>query len=197
MRRSLREEIVVTAIRLFNEKGYSNVSMRNISGELGISVGNLTYHFQKKQDILQAIMQRNFQVTAMQGEVGSLAQFHELMDKMLASLSENAFYFRDPSLFPLNDNGIRDVEELYRIMFEGLLSLQQKGFLAEALSKERRESLVKILMLSHLAWIQQSTGFQPVAEMTKEQFLAAHWTLLEPYLTEKGWQEYRQLRECW
>lgn len=195
MRESLREDIVSVAIELFNEKGYGNVSMRNISGALGISVGNLTYHFQKKQDILQAIMQRNFRVTAMREEVGNLADFHRLLDRMLVSLSDNAFYFRDPSLYSLNDGGQRDVEELYRLMNEALTGLRRRGLLTEQLTDERREGLVRILMLSHLAWIQQSAGFQPVAGMTKKEFLEAHWFLLEPYLTERGWEEYRRLRE--
>lgn len=53
---NLKKQIIEKAIELFNEKGYESVTMRDISGALQISVGNLTYHFKKKDDILYAIM---------------------------------------------------------------------------------------------------------------------------------------------
>jgi len=47
-----KEKIIETSINLFNEKGCLNTSTRHISDELGISVGNLYYHFKNKEDIL-------------------------------------------------------------------------------------------------------------------------------------------------
>ena len=69
MRPQLRERIIETAVTLFNEQGYGSVSLRDISGALGISVGNLNYYFARKQDLLSAIMERNFQLTAFSGAV--------------------------------------------------------------------------------------------------------------------------------
>ena len=47
-----KEKIIETSIKLFNEKGCLNTSTRHIADELGISVGNLYYHFKNKEDIL-------------------------------------------------------------------------------------------------------------------------------------------------
>lgn len=47
-----KEKIIETFIKLFNEKGCLNTSTRHIADELGISVGNLYYHFKNKEDIL-------------------------------------------------------------------------------------------------------------------------------------------------
>ena len=47
-----KEKIIETSINLFNEKGCLNTSTRHIADELGISVGNLYYHFKNKEDIL-------------------------------------------------------------------------------------------------------------------------------------------------
>lgn len=52
-----RERILESARRLFNKEGYFNVRMRAIAEEEGISVGNLTYHFKKKPEILLALYQ--------------------------------------------------------------------------------------------------------------------------------------------
>ena len=51
-----KEKIIETSIKLFNEKGCLNTSTRHIADELGISVGNLYYHFKNKEDILSGCM---------------------------------------------------------------------------------------------------------------------------------------------
>lgn len=50
-----KEKILETSIKLFNEKGCINTSTRHISDKLGISVGNLYYHFKNKEEILIVI----------------------------------------------------------------------------------------------------------------------------------------------
>ena len=109
MRPELRESIIATAVALFNERGYGSVSLRDISGALGISVGNLNYYFAKKQDLLRAIMERNFLLTAFSEEVTTLSQLHTLITRMLDSLSAHAFYFREPALSTLNHQGEENV----------------------------------------------------------------------------------------
>ena len=47
-----KEKIIETAITLFNEKACLNISTRHICENLGISVGNLYYHFKNKEEIL-------------------------------------------------------------------------------------------------------------------------------------------------
>ena len=44
MKKDVKTDILETARKLFNEQGYNGVSMRDIAGALGISVGNLTYY---------------------------------------------------------------------------------------------------------------------------------------------------------
>ncbi len=194
MRPSLREDIIQTSIALFNERGYGNVSLRDISGALGISVGNLNYYFAKKQDILQAIMGQTFLLTASEN-ISTLTQLHDFISRLLDSLPEHSFYFRDPSLHSLNDSGEKNVNGLYRVFVQALETLQAKGLFLDALTPPRRESLVKILMLSHLSWFGSGPQFNAVQFKTKEEFLAAHWMLLAPYFTQAGWEEYHRTVE--
>ena len=159
---------------------------RDIAADLGISTGTLTSHFPQTQEILQAIMEQNFHVTAVREEITTLNQFQVLLDKMLESLEVNAFYFRDPSIFPLNDQGSQDVAGLFGILTGALEYLQEAELFSSALSTERREDLARMLMLSHLGWIQQSDTFSPVQSMDRARFLRAHWTLMEPYRPGRG-----------
>ena len=55
MVRTIKTQIIDAARALFIEHGYDAVSMRQIAAACNISVGNLTYHYPKKEDILMTI----------------------------------------------------------------------------------------------------------------------------------------------
>ncbi len=50
-----KQKILDKALELFNSNGVMNVSQRDIANDLGISQGNLTYHFEKREDIILAL----------------------------------------------------------------------------------------------------------------------------------------------
>ena len=49
---NIKEKIAQVSRELFNANGYQKVSMRQIAEHCGISVGNLTYHYPHKEDLL-------------------------------------------------------------------------------------------------------------------------------------------------
>lgn len=51
-----KEEIINTSARLFKERGYSAVTMRDIATEMGIKAASLYNHIDSKQDILTSII---------------------------------------------------------------------------------------------------------------------------------------------
>lgn len=51
-----RQLIQEAAVRLFNEHGYDKVSLRDIAREAGLAIGSLTYHYKKKEDLLEWIL---------------------------------------------------------------------------------------------------------------------------------------------
>ncbi|MBT8265241.1 MAG: TetR/AcrR family transcriptional regulator [Bacteroidia bacterium] len=51
-----KEEIVQTAAKLFKEKGYSAVTMRDLAKAMGIKAASLYNHINSKQDILKDII---------------------------------------------------------------------------------------------------------------------------------------------
>lgn len=51
----MKEKIIQKAIELFNQKGFFDVSLRDIAGALDIRIGSLTYHFKTKEDLMNSI----------------------------------------------------------------------------------------------------------------------------------------------
>ena len=51
-----KDEIIKTAARLFKEKGYSAVTMRDLATALGIKAASLYNHINSKQEILKEII---------------------------------------------------------------------------------------------------------------------------------------------
>ena len=48
--------LILTAISLFNQKGYNKVSLREICEASWTTIGNLTYHFKRKEDLIEGII---------------------------------------------------------------------------------------------------------------------------------------------
>lgn len=53
---SRKQEIINTAAKLFKEKGYSAVTMRDLATAMGIKAASLYNHISSKQEILQEII---------------------------------------------------------------------------------------------------------------------------------------------
>ncbi|MGA8502807.1 MAG: TetR/AcrR family transcriptional regulator [Candidatus Sulfotelmatobacter sp.] len=58
-----RQEILRTAARLFQKRGYDATSMNDIAAALKLSKGGLYHHFQSKDEILYEIMNHAMEIT--------------------------------------------------------------------------------------------------------------------------------------
>ncbi len=81
-----KEAIIITAIELFNEKGAATVSTNHIAEAMGISPGNLYYHFSNKKEIIRHIHQRMVadMDTAWVADVDGLSALENFFNAMTA-----------------------------------------------------------------------------------------------------------------
>ena len=95
-----RDRILQAARELFNEQGEANVTLAHIGERLGISEGNVWYHFHTKQDVIFALfieLQEQIKENQ-QRELGNLHQINhlkELLSRGFHLMWEYRFLFRD------------------------------------------------------------------------------------------------------
>lgn len=193
--RDTRQAILNTAKRLFNERGYNDVTTRDIADALSISKGNLTYYFKKKEDIVEALV-----AEPSGDEVGrppkTVAELDGFLSHIQDVVQENAFYFWhhaqlaqvSPRIHELQAAAFkRNAETLmgsFRLLVEGGLMREE-----EYPGEHRRAS--DAVLLASVYWI-------PFCELredpAREGFSAQAWAALYPLLTEQGKAAYAACR---
>ena len=53
--KNTKDRILDTSLELFNSLGLSKVTLRTIANKMGISQGNLNYHFKKREEIIETL----------------------------------------------------------------------------------------------------------------------------------------------
>jgi AcrR family transcriptional regulator len=95
-----RERILATALRLFNESGTAPVSTNHIADALGISPGNLYYHFRNKEEIIRALFEQQFARwdepnTLSDNRVPTLADLQQIVRATFITAWEYRFMYRE------------------------------------------------------------------------------------------------------
>lgn len=94
-----RDRILETGLRLFNENGLPVVAANRIATELGMSPGNLYYHFKNKERIVESLVKR-FElrvepVVASLPNVSSVDDLWLALHLMIEEIHAFRFVFRD------------------------------------------------------------------------------------------------------
>ncbi|WP_133405244.1 TetR/AcrR family transcriptional regulator [Parashewanella tropica] len=107
-----RDKIIHASLELFNEHGERAITTNHIAAHLGISPGNLYYHFRNKQDIIQSIfslyeghLEENFQ--PLQQGVISPERLVNYFDAIFYSLWQFRFLYANLSDILQKDESLK------------------------------------------------------------------------------------------
>ena len=151
-----REIILQCARELFMERGYNSVSMRDIADAAGIRIGNLTYHFPRKELLVEAIYSAPESKMYTPETLESPEEFREYFRHLLGVQRRAAFYFDSYIQLSQTSEYFRDIQlrrikALRRLFLSGLNGLAEKGVIAperrEGEFARRVENLLTALML--------------------------------------------------
>jgi len=53
-----RERVLVAAAQIFNEKGYSGTTMRDVGRAVGLQAASLYYHYRSKDELIEAVLDK-------------------------------------------------------------------------------------------------------------------------------------------
>jgi AcrR family transcriptional regulator len=107
----VRRRILETGLRLFNEEGAAKTSTNRIAAELGISPGNLYYHFKSKGQIAEWLIRR-FEsrieaITASSQSITALDDLWLTLHLAFEVIHEYRFVYRDANLLMRESQKIR------------------------------------------------------------------------------------------
>ncbi|MBQ9308537.1 MAG: TetR/AcrR family transcriptional regulator [Clostridia bacterium] len=176
-----RAFVLDTARELFNRQGYGETTMRGIAEACGIAVGNLTYYYHTRSDLVAALMNDAFDRAMPSGEIETLSDLTEQFARMLETLEKNAFFFLDDLSLP--NTGDHHVQIRARIM-RGFGNLKEKQLFSAGFTLPIQEAVMDVLCMAHTSWLRERKRHG--RGMSTAAFLREHWIILQPYLTQDG-----------
>lgn len=191
-----RDRILQASLTLFNEQGERLVSTNHIAAALGMSPGNLYYHFPNKEAIILALFGQYAQqvqdtLTLPADRPLTQADKAELFARILSVLWRHRFLHRDMTHLITDDSQLR---EAYRAFARQLMTTvralyrrQIESGLLEA-SDEAISALVVNIWILATSWgnFLATTGFfgfaEPLTEDMMRQGIYQVICLEAPYL---------------
>lgn len=193
-----KEKILAESLRLFNAMGVNQVSQRTITNSMGISPGNLTYHFKKKRDIELALYYQLVEVfDQMFAEVeleASLTALFKLGERVYDCFNSHRFFFADYTYLMREHAEIRahytDIQQKRKKQFQGLIHqlIQQKVLRKEFVPNEYTHWYERQRIFVDFFIVAQLDG-----DDFKEQFKRQMGLSVLPYLTTDGRAELAKL----
>ena len=197
MNQNIKREIMDTAKRLFIQKGFHDTSLRDIATALNISVGNLTYHYKKKEDLIEAILLEDHQHYKKPELLCSLSDLNDLLKRNTTQRASRPYYYRYynqlaqmcPAVYEMQVSVLNDLNDVLTKSFQNFVSngILKKDYLQEY---SRIIRVVMTTMVYGLPDFYQT----PKAEQDFST-LKCVWSIIIPCLTEQGYKEYQLLRE--
>jgi AcrR family transcriptional regulator len=190
-----RERILETSLALFNERGESSVSLAQIAAALGISEGNLWYHFRTKRDLVAALfaeleqrVERN--LSRPPAEAGTqLADFADYTMQAFRDMWDYRFLFRhrfDREKEPALAQRLAALTERGHRYNERILGEMVRRKLIEATAAEISELTANAWIISRywLDYLQERHGIEKIREADIDAGVKQIFALYRPYLTD-------------
>lgn len=199
-----KERILDIALELFNTEGLSKVTLRTIAKKMGISQGNLNYHYKKRDEIIEALYYELVQeientIAPMTSKETNLSLMIEISTIVIKDYYKYRFIFLDfvqimrayPNLKKHYLKASKYREKQFLTFIE--LFVNNDIIRPEKLPNEYLMFYYRIQALGNF-WISSAeTSYNKITKTTISQYTEAMKQAFFPYLTKKGEIEYFSL----
>lgn len=200
-----KERILEQARILFNKVGYKNVTIRMIAIEMGMSSGNLNYHYKKREDILEALYFQmvsvfDERIEKLETEEMTLYKMRKDIHVSISRMVDYTFFWTDLFYILSSNTTIKKhFDTVYEHRKNGL-EFVFNAFIKTTILKPfefkfERTNLIEQMVNFGNTWMYASSLYTynkltPTYINTQTSALMAY---LYPYLTDLGKDEFRKL----
>lgn len=201
-----RDKIIQASIELFNEQGERNVTTNHIAAHLGISPGNLYYHFRNKEDIILSIYEeyaRNLLLDTfpqVNPETKPLDTIILYMDAVFQALMKFRFFYANlPVLLAknplLHEKYVEVQHTISKRLSEMLVSLRDANMMT--FEDDELADIVSILRLINTFWLSFYQTQNENTEINDSVFLDGVLKILvmiRPYITDSAKSDFMEAK---
>mgnify|MGYP001791312337 CR=1 FL=1 len=199
-----KKRILSVSRVMFNEKGYSNVTIRMIALQLNMSSGNLNYHFKKREDILEALYFEMVEVfddrvkNISSTEISLETIKNDIIESLFRMIEYRFFWTDLYNILRLNEKLKKHFLNAYQERFNGykylFKDIQEKGILDSFRFESERDFLIERMIDYSNTWLYNSLIYE--IEINKGYVASRSENLmgmLYPYLTDLGKSQYKMV----
>lgn len=196
-RLSTADQIIEASLKLFNERGYAATSLSEIAKSIGISQGNLSYHFPTKRDLVSRIendVRAQAQARRARLRPGNVAEAY--VERLLFGmklawnyrflLRDRAQYNRGPDT-PLSE-WTASFEEFRALMFR----IDSEGLFRKG-AVEDLEALTRAIWIIGRYWmdyLHDAEGRVEISWEDQKRCVEHHFAVLVPCLTASAKRQF-------
>lgn len=201
-----RDKILQASIELFNQHGERQISTNHIAAHLGISPGNLYYHFRNKTDIIHNIFVAYKQqledcFSLLDDGRGAIGLLQQSLDNMFELMWRfNFFYSNLPDILSrdelLQASYLETQSRLLDRMIETVKEFKRQDILT--IDDADIEGFVHGLKLTVTFWISYVKIQQPNAKIEKAVIYRGVLTVLlmfKPYMNAANKEGFKALQQ--
>ena len=201
-----KEKILEGALQLFNENGTDKVTVRHIAKEVGISHGNLCYHFPNTDDIIYKLYENL--VAELNTEISKLP-VKEIDLWLIYRTTRITFSLLHKYKFLMLDFvGIMRRIERIKIHYRMLVKSRKQefamaiqfliagGYLKPPVTEEHYSSIIEINFILGDFWVSRAEIMFEGPENEKlNYYLSLMFAPVLSSMTEKGLEQYAEIRK--
>ncbi len=199
-----KEIILDTSLELFNSRGLSKVTLRTIAKKMGISQGNLNYHFKKREDIIETLYFQLVQnidnsMLGLQQSKNVLQLLVDISQTIMSNFFEYRFFLLDFVQIMRENRKIRthyaeltiQREQQFSILFNLLI---ENGLMRKEILPNEYKNLYKRFQILGDFWISDAViSDYKITKNTVSIYSTILTQAIFPYLTSKGQKEYQSI----
>jgi len=200
------DRIILESLKLFNEQGERNITTNHIAAHLGISPGNLYYHFRNKEEIVYQIflMYRDFineRLAVPEARDMTVADLVNYLDTTFLAMWQFRFMFYDlPGMLARSPQLQSEYHQFVNTELKSILGEHFREFIRLGLLKMDEDDIeavsinIWLVVKFWFAFEQTSRPKSPITEASGHRGVRQVMALLKPYVQADFMAAFQQLQ---